>query len=418
MRLFRIIFAGGLIAFIATNFPLGIAGVYARFPLIALMLAGCVMLTERVRFTGMSGMLMALYGFLVYSFVTSFWTENIWLSLIRWLLYVTVCLAFFISGSIVGQNCKPDVNPFDSLKWVFLPLLVSSLLAIARGIGWQDGNFRGFSGNSNALGASIMFCTPWLLYELKRSWNTKWRKRGLVVLGVFTSFVMLATHSRAALGSFVLLILFAGLQLKLGRKLVLAYAGLLLLIAIYAIRPSAFDFIYHSYVNKRADTILASRGEQMEDSWEAAREGGVFGAGIGVSVGISQYWEFTTLSRISREKGNSFLAIVEETGLVGLSFYVAMLLGMFMALRKYGRTLDPETKFVANIAMGYFLASLLHGQFEAWFLSFGPDVSVYWGTIGLAMGYLARKNTEYERNTRVEAATGARVFVPAPVSRG
>ncbi len=263
-----------------------------------------------------------------------------------------------------------------------------------------------------------MFSTPWLLYELRRSWNTKWKKRTLVVLALCTCFVMLATHSRAALGSFLLLVLFAGLQMKLGRKLVLAYAGLLILISLYAMRPSTFDFIYHSYVNKRADTMLASRGEQMEDSWEAAKEGGVFGEGFGVSVGMSQYWEFTTFSRISREKGNSLLAIVEETGLVGLSFYVAMLFAMFMAIRKYGRTLDPEKKFVANIAMGYFLASLLHGQFEAWFLSFGPDVSVYWGTIGLAMGYLARKSTENERNTRVEATTGARVFVPAPVSRG
>jgi O-antigen ligase len=132
---------------------------------------------------------------------------------------------------------------------------------------------------------------------------------------------------------------------------------------------------------------------------------------------MSRYWEITTFSRISREKGNSILAIVEETGVVGLAFYLAILGAMYVAFRRSSRKPDPDQKFIANIAIGYFLAALLHGQFEAWFLSFGPDVSVYWGVIGMAVGGMTRK-IEYERNPRMEAATRSRVLAPATVARG
>ena len=69
------------------------------------------------------------------------------------------------------------------------------------------------------------------------------------------------------------------------------------------------------------------------------------------------------------------------------------------------------------VAIGYFLAALVHGQFEAWFLSFGPDVSVYWGVIGMAVGGITRE-IEHERNPRMEAATRSRVLAPATVARG
>jgi O-antigen ligase len=217
--------------------------------------------------------------------------------------------------------------------------------------------------------------------------------------------------------SFLLIPLFAAKQMKVGRKISLAYALMMLLIVLYAVRPETYDFIYHSYVKKRSDDMMSSRGMQMQDSWEAAKEGGIFGTGFGISVGISQYWDFSTFSKTAREKGNSMLAIVEETGLVGLAFYTAMLCAMYFAIRRCSQTSDPDQRFIANIAMGYFVASLVHGQFEAWFLSFGPDVSVYWGVVGMALGGMTRKS-DYERNTRMEAAPGSRVLSPATIARG
>jgi O-antigen ligase len=416
MKVHRFIFTAALVAFLASNFPLGRIGVFARFPSIVLLIASCVMMLSRTRMSGISTLSVTIYLFLTYSFVTTFWTENVLLSLAKWFLYATVALAFLIAGTAVTQNSSRDTNPFEPLKWLFLPMMVSSLFALSTGAGWIESNFRGYCGNSNSLGASIMLTSPWLIFELKRSWDNRRRRRWLLALAAATVVVMLATHSRAALCAFLILPAIAGKQMKAGRKVTLAYIALMALIVTYALRPESFDAAYHSYVAKRADNILASRGTQMEDSWEAAKQGGLFGEGFGVSVGLSRYWDLTTFSRISREKGNSILGIVEETGLVGLGLYIAVLCALYGALRKFSSTSDPDQKFIANIAIGYFVAALIHGQFEAWFLSFGPDVSVYWATIGMALGGLTRK-TGYERNTRMETASRSRLLAPATVAR-
>jgi O-antigen ligase len=415
MKMHRFIFTVALIGFLGSNFPLGRIGVYSRFPMIAILIVSCIILISRTRLTGFSAVLAAFYLFLTYSFVTTFWTENIWLSIFKWLLYVAVSLAFLVGGITVAQNSSADSNPFEPLKWLLVPMMISSLIALAAGTGWLESNFRGMSGNSNALGASIMLTCPWLIYELKRCWNNRWRRRWLLALSVSIVVVMLATHSRAALCAFLILPALSARQLKVGRKVTLAYLALLALILTYALRPEYFNIVYQSYVAKRSDNIMASRGNQMEDSWAAAKEGGIFGEGFGVSVGVSRYWEWTTFSRVSREKGNSMLAIVEETGLVGLGFYLAVLLALYMALRKFSRTSDADQKFISNIAMGFFVAALVHGQFEAWFLSFGPDVSVYWATIGMALGGMTRN---YERNFRMETASRSGLFAPATVARG
>lgn len=417
MKAHRFIFAAALVAFLASNFPLGFAGVYARFPMIMLLIASCILMVGRTRLGGINALFATVYLFLTYSFVTTFWTENVSLSLAKWALYATVSLAFLVGGTAAAQSTSPGTNPFDPLKWLFLPMMASSIYALAIGRGWVEGNFSGMCGNSNALGASIMITSPWLIYELKRSWGNRRRKRWLVALATATVVIMLATHSRAALCAFVIIPVFASRQLNIGRKITLLYLAAMLLIVTYAFRPETFDLFYHSYVAKRSTNIMASRGTQMEDSWDAAKQGGIFGEGFGVSVGVSRYWEITTFSRISREKGNSILAIVEETGVVGLAFYLAILGSMYFAFRRTSRNSDPDQKFIANIAIGYFFAALVHGQFEAWFLSFGPDVSVYWGVVGMAIGGMTRK-IEYERNPRMEAATGARVLASATVARG
>ena len=415
MKTFRFIFILGLFAFLATNFPLGRVGVFARFPIILLMLAACVIMISRIRTAGISPVLLTLYLFLTYSFITTFWTENVLLSLAKWLLYVLVTLVFLVAGATVGQNTKPGQNPFESLKWPFLTMVVSCVISLIAGSGWVEGNFRGMSGNSNALGASLMLTTPWLIYELKRTWLNRRVRRVLIALSFLTAGIMLATHSRAALCGFVMLPLFAGQQLKVGRKVTVAYTLVMMLIITFALRPGTFDSLYHSYVVKRADSITSSRGTQMEESWDAAKQGGVLGEGFGVSVGLSRYWDYSTFSRLSREKGNSFLAIVEETGVIGLALYVAVLGALFGTIRRFSKKADPDRKFICNIAMGFFVAALIHGQFEAWFLSFGPDVSVYWGILGLALGAITRR-TEDDRKTRVETASRARVFAPAPVA--
>ncbi len=385
----RITFTAAIIIFLATNFPVGLIAVYGRYPIIAFLFALCLFSVSRLRVGRLAAPMFAIYLYLTYALITAFWTENVTLSLARWVLYSSVSLVFLTAGTMIGQSGSSE-NPFDPLKWGFVPMLLLSCVSLVRGGGWVENNFRGISGNANALGASLMLTSPWLIYELRRCWKPGWRRTYLLGLTGALILIMLATHSRAALGALVVITFFAVRGIKMRRQIVLAYSLVLMVVLTYGFRPQTFDFLAQSYVTKRADTIFASRGQQMEDSWEAAKQGGVLGAGFGVSIGESRYWSLKTISRLAREKGNSFLAIVEETGVIGLVLYCAMLCCLLYAIRRPNLAPDPDRRFIINIATGYFLGALLHGQFEAWFLSFGPDISVYWATLGLAIGAISR----------------------------
>jgi O-antigen ligase len=409
MKLLRIAFILTLVSFLATNFPMGAIGVYARFGMLAVLIAVTLALVSRLRVQTLSPVLVAIYIFLTYSFATIFWTESLVLSFAKWVLYASLALALLVAGAIIGQNSSGG-NPFDAIKWGFIPLVLTSCYALLRGTGWVENNFRAYSGNSNSLGASLMLTTPWLIYELNRSRErSTWQRRFLYLLAAGLALVMLETHSRAALVSLFILVIISSRQATTTGKMKIIYMISSVLVLSYALSGSTFfDRFYDTFIHKNSKQVLASRGEQMGDSWEAAKEGGIFGAGFGVSIGVSRYWEEgMTFSSISREKGNSSFAIVEETGVVGLFLYYAVLVTLFVLLRRARKTNDTEQRFIALLGMGYFVAALVHGQFEAWFLSFGPDASVYWGTLGLAIGALNRRPADLGRPIPVPLAMTA-----------
>ncbi len=404
MKLLHVVFSLAVVSFLLTNFPAGRLGVYSRFGTLVLLIGACLALVSRLRIRSLTPVLVTVYIFLTYSFITIFWTENVVLSFAKWVLYGSMVLALFLAGVIIGQARETE-NPFDPLKWSFVPMVLTSCYALARGYGWVENNFRGYSGNSNALGASLMLTTPWLIYELRRSRSVSlWRRRYLYFLAGGLVIVMMESHSRAALVAMLALVVLSSRQASPTRKMKLVFAAAAVLVLTYALSGARlFDRFYYTFVQKNRSEVYASREEQMSDSWEAAREGGFFGAGFGVSIGVSRYWEEgMTFSSVSREKGSSTFAIVEETGVIGLVLYSAILLAVFSLLKRACRSADPDQRFIALIATGYFCAALLHGQFEAWFLSFGPDVSVYWATLGLAIGAL----------TRTTVAVGMPVQVP------
>lgn len=393
MKLARIAFTLTLVSFLAANFPLGAMGEYSRFVTTAVLIVACVATISRLRVQKLSLLLASIYLFLTYSFVTILWTENHEFSFAKWLLYGALVLTLLPVGVTLGQESADQSNPFDPLKWGFVPLLITSCMALVQGYGWVGNNFRGYSGNSNALAASLMLTAPWLIYELKfLNQGSQKRKYFLLGLAGALALVMLECRSRAAISGLLVLAMVAYRRSNMGHKMMLAYAVVTVIVVTYAISGTRlFDTVYQTFIEKRGTDIYSSRENQMIDSWEAAKQGGIFGAGFGVSIGMTRYWQAgNTFSTASREKGNSIFGIVEETGIIGLVFYSLILFTLFDLLRKACRTTNLEKNVIALIAMGYFLGALLHGQFEAWFLSFGPDVSVYWGTLGLAIGALNR----------------------------
>lgn len=418
MRLFRLIFVLALISFNMPNYGqlFGRMGFYARYGLLVVLVPATLLAVSRKQVRVPPGVLTTFYLFATYAFVTTFWTENVALSVVKWIIYIPMCVTLLFSG--IAASDEREKNPFWPMKYIFVPIVLISIYAFARGIGWLNENFRGYCGNSNALGATLMLTCPWLLVELRNQWNRPRYRIALLGLSAAASLVMLLSASRAAMGGMFIILCAAGWGLKLGRKFVIAYAVLALLISVYIVRPSTYGFLYRSYVEKHAVTVLNSRQEQLEDTWEAAKQGGVFGAGFGVSIGSSRYWDMQSFSTFAREKGNSMLAVVEETGIVGLCLYLALLYAIWGSLRQLSRTVDAEGKFLYKLSLGFFAGAIFHSAFEAWFISSGPDVAVFWATIGLIIGTLTlHSRNPNERFARMEAPVGPRVFAAQTGSR-
>lgn len=418
MKIYRAIFVATIVAFNAANFGylFGKIGFYSRYFFLILLVAATVLVSVSKQLKVPIGLFIAFYLFSLYALLTAFWTENFELTVLKWLIYVAISLSLLIGGIAAAKS--PDDNPFWPLKWVFIPVVLISVVALLRGYGWFAGNFRGYSGNSNALGATVFLSSPWVLVELRRRWLHE-RDRGILLgLSAAAAVVLVASHSRAAMGGLFIATLFLGSSLRLGKKFVLAYALLVTLIGVYALRPSAYGAFYRSYVEKRSQAVLKSRSDQLGASWEAAKHGGMFGAGFGISIGQARYWNMQSFSEVSREKGNSMLGIVEEMGIVGFALYLALLYSTWRALRDLSNDSDPTSKFLYRLGVGFFLGAIFHSAFEAWFLSSGPDVSLYWATLGLLIGTLRLQSHQtHEGFTRLEAASRARLVAPPALPR-
>lgn len=132
---------------------------------------------------------------------------------------------------------------------------------------------------------------------------------------------------------------------------------------------SFHDGLTH-YLKKSAPDYLGRRMILWEPSFKAALHGGVFGLGYGVTDPIveSNYKKENKFGELKREKGNSILALIEETGIVGLVLFFfpfgVILKFSFKAIFKLSKFIIHNSEFL--IIITFLLAFLVHSQFEAW----------------------------------------------------
>src|SRR5208283_3167499 len=114
--------------------------------------------------------------------------------------------------------------------------------------------------------------------------------------------------------------------------LLYALAAALLTGAFIAV-PNVNETLEQRYIRKAPAgseaAIFSSRQELWEESYEQAVKGGFVGGGYGVTIGDTDFAGGLTAVGYGREKGNSQLAIMEETGMVGLGLYVIFLVVLF-----------------------------------------------------------------------------------------
>jgi O-antigen ligase len=250
-------------------------------------------------------------------------------------------------------------------------------------------------GNPNSLGAIMgVAIVPVLLWGFLTA-QSRGRKLRLQVELVLAMLLLLSSFARAAIGAAAiscLLICFSARQYRLLLKGVALTCLLAVCVILFVPQhtdgpswdgSSSMSSVF-LYKGKRERGFFGSRKGVWQQTWDAIRDKPWFGSGFGTSA-ITQdmtkleYAEHHIDTWVAREHGNSYLAIAEWTGLLGvLPFYALVLLAcrnlrsVFAWVRRTQDIFSPALPAAAIVSAGLFDA-----MFEDWLFAVGYYLCVF-----------------------------------------
>jgi O-antigen ligase len=316
--------------------------------------------------------LASLFG--VWAMLTSLWSWYPKVSFARSSVFIVsswaVIVAGFLWAKYFNKNILAYLIPLNILNLIvsFFSLWTKIPHDYWAGYGY---GLKSFWGHQNTLACLIIFTLPGIFYLPIR--DKRLRIVVVSVLFVLNVYILVLTHSRSALVLLIIAVfMFAGLirQYKLIGGLV---AALLCLGLLYHVNKDFRDIAYN-YVFKTEVSLLDRKKPVFEATYMAAKDGGLTGLGYGVSdnsvlgnLHITEHYHFEG-GRLVREKGVSFFALVEETGLIGLALFVLFLGYLFLlAVRTFLRERDMSSALVVCVLT----AMCIHAQFEGWLTGVG-----------------------------------------------
>lgn len=151
------------------------------------------------------------------------------------------------------------------------------------------------------------------------------------------------------------------------------------------------------YKGHRGGGILASRREPWDATMATIREHPYLGGGFGTTQTGAENEKgasaISTTSGTSREHGNSYLALLEWVGILGILPFLMLVGGMVLEVGKVGRymrrTLDG-THPAVPLAM-VCLAGFIHAMFEDWLFAVGYYLSVFLWCLAFCLMDLTRE---------------------------
>lgn len=344
---------------------------------------------------------------------TALWSEVPMLSLLKSLAVLITVLTFVSGGHYWAMYLRPD-KPFSYLA----PL---TLLALIAGIG-QRGNtafvetgagfdlYQGLAGNPNFLGMMIAISFPYVLYQaylsvFERSQTSKCFV-SFGVIGILAVLLWLSA-SRASMLCVLITLMVSMSALTSSKKLIVVFLLAFGVLGTAVIAPEIQKNLYERVILKGAESgdVFYTRLDPWKDSYDAALQGGVLGVGYGVSVGHSNFEVGLTAQTYGREKGNTQLAVWEETGLVGLALYTILLLGIFRVLYRGMRSARSDNlRIMLAIVLGMVLGMTVESAFEAWWVAPGSLESAgFWAVVGVGTGLAQRAAAHRKRTGHVGA---------------
>jgi O-antigen ligase len=269
-------------------------------------------------------------------------------------------------------------------------------------------------GNPNSLGAVMgVVVVPVLLWGLLITEPGPTRIRLRLELAVATLLLM-SSFARAGIGAALFsscLLCVCLRRYRLLIKGVVAASLLATCVVVFLPRLSNGPSIGRSesigsaflYKGHNSGGVFGSRQSVWQETWSAIQQNPWFGTGFGTSLTSGDLTRMNYASNhidswVVREHGNSYLAIAEWTGLLGvLPFYLLVALtaigagSVFKSLRRTGNAFSTAVPAAAIIAAGLF-----HAVFEDWMFAVGYYLCVFfWAIAFIMMDVLPRRTIVY-----------------------
>lgn len=328
----------------------------------------------------------------LWSGTTALWSEVPELSLLKAIAFLIISSTGIALGMAWSRSHSLD-RTLDFL----LPLTIAALAAAVLGrvsansvVYSGEGTFyQGGVGGSNMFGSLLAMCMPLAVWKVFR--ERTWQGRAIwgSILVIFILF-LLASHARSAMLATLFTLVAFAIGYRNHQKLIILLGGILLSLAIYLLTPNEVNRAVQSIAYKQnySESIFFSRADVWSDSYDRAVKGGIAGDGYGVTIGESYFQGALTTIGYGREQGNAQMAIVEQTGIIGLIIYLVFLTSLYatiirgIATAKY-RWHRQQLWLVGGALSGMLCMSL----FEAWWVAPSSPESVYfWTMTGIAIG--------------------------------
>ncbi|HEX3104192.1 MAG TPA: O-antigen ligase family protein [Terriglobales bacterium] len=314
----------------------------------------------------------------------------------------------FLYGATGARLAVPWLEPQKFFRKL---LLVCEVITYATAVAYFLLRWAIF-GNPNSMGAIMgVVVVPVLLWGFLCAESVA-RKRRLASCLVLATALLMSTYARAgiagaAVSSFVVCIAMRKYRLMIG--VMAASLAIAALTAVFI--PQPIGMIEGSdpesisslflYKGKAGADVMASRRGPWDQTVAVIKEHPWFGSGFGTSISEQNptYFALTRKhfvdSRMIREHGNSYLAIAEWSGLLGV-FPFYFLIGMtaaqartaLMGLRRSGNIFAPAVPAAAII-----LAGLIDAGFEDWLFAVGYYLSVFLWVMAFILADLLRSPT-------------------------
>jgi hypothetical protein len=340
-----------------------------------------------------------LISYLLFCVTSSLWSEIPFLSFSKSVAFLFAVITLVTAGCawVVKFGYR------RSLDWVF-PVLIITLISGLFG-GKADCavsgiiTYGGLSGNANNFGFLAAMVFPLILW---RCYCAKENKRALfflVVILIMDIKFLFSSYSRSSIAILLCVILFFVISLSLSKKIVITFGSIFSIIFLLVMMPvSLLENMAMKHVIKWgdvtvkgpvADQVLSSREEVWQQSFNNAIKGGIMGAGFFATIGdtnykVGQAW-------YGREKGNSQLAILEETGVIGLLLSSIVIALFFYHAFFYYPRFNGDEKVMLGLVLGSMCGLLVESFVEAWWDSLGPEVVCFWMLVGVVFGLVYMK---------------------------